>query len=47
MYNIGNCSVIYVSPSLGDDREYNGLSPQPDKFGNGQLSKLRTARLKR
>lgn len=35
MYNIGNCSVIYVSPSLGDDREYNGLSPQPDKFGNG------------
>ncbi len=43
MYNFYNSSIIYVSQKIGDDRYYNGLSPEPDNFGNGPFKTIRRA----
>lgn len=40
MYQISNSGRIFVSPSLGDNKAYNGLAPEPDQAGNGPVKTL-------
>lgn len=43
MHTYTNSSIIYVSPSHGDDSAFNGLSPTNDKNGNGPFKTLEKA----
>lgn len=40
MFHHHNATTLYVSPSVGEDRAYNGLSATPDSFGNGPLKTI-------